>query len=150
MDASSSVMIQFARSPTHSISHSSCTVMTLKRVSEEAFIDKSFFKKEQIHEGRREVAVLPLLPVCMCWEGEGKRNTKCEPKYFCLRGRIVRRICEVNIQCNRKVRRNGAVCLPAENSELGDKIAVRCGFTRAYGVLTELNGEVYAPYSSFL
>lgn len=39
-------------------------------------------------------------------------------------------------------------CLAAENGKLGDKNAVFCGFMRAYGVLTELNGGVYAPYRS--
>lgn len=50
------------------------------------------------------------------------------------------------MQCSRKVRRNSAVCLAAENSKLGNKIAVYCGFPVAYGALTELNGRVYAPY----
>lgn len=121
--------------------------MTLK-ISQEAFINKS--KKEQVHEDRREVAGLLLLPVSMCREGEGKRNTMEVRTKILLRGRIIRRINAVNIQCSREARRNSAVCLAAKNSKFENKIAVHCGFTQVYGVLTELNGRVYAPYSSFL
>ncbi|XP_040435167.1 Golgi phosphoprotein 3 isoform X2 [Falco naumanni] len=71
--------------------------MPLKRVSQEAFINESF-KKQQIHEaGERWLSFCCCLVPHPCG-GRGRSREipwKCEPKYFCLRGRVIRRICAV-------------------------------------------------------
>lgn len=137
------------RSQIHSISHSSFAVMTLKRARKDSSINPSR-KSRSMKIGGSWLGFCCCLFPC-AGKGRGKEILwKCEPKCFCLRGRIIRRICSVNIQCSKEVRRNSAVCRGAENGKLGKKIAVHCGFTRAYGVLTELNGGVCAPYCSFL